>query len=184
MPPRDQLPDIVRIVEGREGTVQTRCELVVRFDYGHIVPWVRRVGGTRLALAGPDALCFRTPIDLKGIGMKTVGDFTVSPGERVPFVLTWFPSHRPPPAETVPEAALRDTEDFWRTWSAACTYAGTYGEAVRHSLRVLKALTYAPTGGIVAAPTTSLPEWIGGGRNWDYRYCWLRDAALTLVAML
>ena len=184
MPPRDDVPDIVRIVEGREGTVRMRTELVIRFDYGRIVPWVRRIDGDRLAIAGPDALCLRTPVDVQGEDMKTVGEFTVSAGERVPFVLTWFPSHRPPPAETNPEAALRDTEEFWRTWSASCTYAGAYGEAVTQSLRVLKALTYAPTGGIVAAPTTSLPEWIGGSRNWDYRYCWLRDTALTLVAML
>jgi GH15 family glucan-1,4-alpha-glucosidase len=184
MPPRDDVPDIVRIVEGREGTVQMRCELVIRFDYGRIVPWVRRIGSNRLAVAGPDALCFRTPIDVQGVDMKTVGDFAVSPGQRVPFVLTWFPSHRPPPAENDPEASLLDTEEFWRTWSATCTYMGEYDEAVKTSLRVLKGLTYAPTGGIVAAPTTSLPEWIGGGRNWDYRYCWLRDAALTLVAML
>ena len=184
MPPRDEVPDIVRIVEGREGTVQMRCELVIRFDYGRIVPWVRRIGDNRLAIAGPDALCFRAPIEVQGVGMKTVGDFAVSPGERVPFVLTWFPSHLPPPAGNDPEASLQDTEEFWRTWSAACTYTGAYDEAVRTSLRVLKGLTYAPTGGIVAAPTTSLPEWIGGGRNWDYRYCWLRDAALTLVAML
>jgi GH15 family glucan-1,4-alpha-glucosidase len=184
MPPRDDVPDIVRIVEGREGTVRMRTELVIRFDYGRIVPWVYRVGDNRLALAGPDALCFRTPVDVQGEDMKTVGEFTVSAGERVPFVLTWFPSHRQAPEPKDPEDALRNTEEFWRTWSASCTYDGSYGEPVRQSLRVLKALTYAPTGGIVAAPTTSLPEWIGGSRNWDYRYCWLRDTALTLVAML
>ena len=184
MPPRDDVPDIMRIVEGREGTVRMRTELVIRFDYGRIVPWVYRVGDNRLALAGPDALCFRTPVDVQGEDMKTVGEFTVSAGERVPFVLTWFPSHRAPPEPNDPEVALLQTEEFWRTWSESCTYDGAYGEAVTQSLRVLKALTYAPTGGIVAAPTTSLPEWLGGRRNWDYRYCWLRDTALTLVAML
>ena len=184
MPPRVDLPGIVRIVEGRGGTVPMRTELVIRFDYGRIVPWVRREGENRLAVAGPDALCFSTPVDVQGEDMKTVGEFTVSAGERVPFVLTWFPSHRAAPQPIEPELALCDTEEFWRTWSASCTYSGAYEEAVTQSLRVLKALTYAPTGGIVAAPTTSLPEWIGGGRNWDYRYCWLRDAALTLDAML
>jgi len=184
MPPRDGVSDIMRIVEGREGTVRMRTELVIRFDYGRIVPWVRRDGENRLAVAGPDALCFRTPVDVRGEDMKTVGEFTVAAEERFPFVLTWFPSHREAPAPTEPATALRETEEFWRAWSASCTYAGAYGEAVMQSLRVLKALTYAPTGGIVAAPTTSLPEWIGGGRNWDYRYCWLRDTALTLGAML
>jgi GH15 family glucan-1,4-alpha-glucosidase len=184
MPPRDDLPDIVRIVEGIEGTVEMNLELVIRFDYGRIVPWVRREGNSRLAVAGPDALSFTTPVDVRGEDMRTVSEFTVSPGRRVPFVLTWFPSHRPAPQPIDAEEALVDTEDFWRTWSGACTFDGTHSDAVLQSLRVLKALTYGPTGGIVAAPTTSLPEWIGGARNWDYRYCWLRDAALTLVAML
>jgi GH15 family glucan-1,4-alpha-glucosidase len=184
MPPRNEYPDLVRIVEGREGTVTMSLELVIRFDYGRTVPWVRREGARRLAVAGPDGLSFVSPVDVRGEGMKTVAEFTVSAGQRIPFVLSWFPSHKAPSEDTDAAAALVDTEDFWRTWSGACTYAGEYAEPVRQSLRVLKALTYAPTGGIVAAPTTSLPEWIGGPRNWDYRYCWLRDAALTLVAML
>jgi GH15 family glucan-1,4-alpha-glucosidase len=184
MPPRNEYPDLVRIVEGREGTVTMSLELVIRFDYGRTVPWVRREGGSRLAVAGPDGLSFTSPVDVRGEDMKTVAEFTVSAGQRIPFVLTWFPSHKDPPEEIDAATALADTEDFWRTWSGACTYRGEYAEPVRQSLRVLKALTYAPTGGIVAAPTTSLPEWIGGPRNWDYRYCWLRDAALTLVAML
>ena len=184
MPPRNEYPDLVRIVEGREGSVTMSLELVIRFDYGRTVPWVRREGGSRLAVAGPNGLSLVSPVDVRGEDMKTVAEFTVSAGQRIPFVLTWFPSHKDPPEETDAVTALADTEDFWRTWSGACTYGGEYAEPVRQSLRVLKALTYAPTGGIVAAPTTSLPEWIGGPRNWDYRYCWLRDAALTLVAML
>jgi GH15 family glucan-1,4-alpha-glucosidase len=184
MPPRNEYPDLVRIVEGREGTVTMSLELVIRFDYGRTVPWLRREGGSRLAVAGPDGLSFTSPVDVRGEDMKTVAEFTVAAGQRIPFVLTWFPSHKPAPDVTDAAAALVDTEEFWRTWSGECTYGGEYADPVRQSLRVLKALTYAPTGGIVAAPTTSLPEWIGGPRNWDYRYCWLRDAALTLVAML
>jgi GH15 family glucan-1,4-alpha-glucosidase len=184
MPPRDEVPDIVRIVEGRKGRVNMRFELVIRFGYGRVVPWVRRDGNRLLAVAGPDALCLQTPVDLHGENLKTVCEFQVTAGERVPFVLTWFPSHRRPSQALDPVQALAETEGFWRDWSSRCTYAGPYREAVGQSLRVLKALTYAPTGGIVAAPTTSLPECVGGERNWDYRYCWLRDAALTLIAML
>ncbi len=184
MPPRNEVPDIVRIVEGREGEVTMRCELVVRYDYGRIVPWVQQAPGGLLAVAGPDALCLRTPVATHGEELHTVAEFTVAAGDRVPFVLSWFPSHLQPPEAIDAERALREAEEFWRTWSDECTYAGRHREAVQQSLRVLKALTFAPTGGIVAAPTTSLPECIGGGRNWDYRYCWLRDAALTLIAML
>ena len=184
MPPRGEAPDIVRIVEGIEGKVPMRSELVIRFDYGRIVPWVRRVDGARIAIAGPDALCLRTPVDVHGEEMTTVSEFTVGPGERIPFVLTWFPSHEDPPRAIDAEHALRDAEGYWREWAAACQHHGAYHEAVHFSLMVLKALTYAPTGGVIAAPTTSLPEKIGGVRNWDYRYCWLRDAALTLSAML
>jgi GH15 family glucan-1,4-alpha-glucosidase len=184
MPPRGAAPDIVRIVEGLDGSVPMRSELVVRFDYGRIVPWVRRVEGARLAVAGPDALLFRTPVEVRGEGLSTVAEFTVEPGERVPFVLTWFPSHEPPPADVDPEQALTDTEAFWLDWASSSSYHGDYHDEVHQSLLVLKALTYAPTGGIVAAPTTSLPERIGGVRNWDYRFCWLRDAALTLISML
>ncbi len=184
MPPRGEAPDIVRIVECLDGTVPMRSELVIRFDYGKIVPWVRRVDHARVAIAGPDALCFRTPVEVRGEEMTTVSEFDLAEGERIPFVLTWFPSHRPLPDETDAEEALRDTEDYWLDWARDCNHHGDYHEEIHQSLLVLKALTYAPTGGIVAAPTTSLPEWIGGVRNWDYRYCWLRDATLTVVAML
>jgi GH15 family glucan-1,4-alpha-glucosidase len=184
MPPRGRAPDIVRIVEGLSGEVEMRSELVIRLDFGRIVPWVRRVDGARVAIAGPDALCFRTPVETYGENMSTVSDFTVSPGDRVPFVLTWFPSHEPLPDEIDPEQALADTEDYWLSWADGCKHVGDYHDEIHQSLLVLKALTYAPTGGIVAAPTTSLPEHVGGVRNWDYRFCWLRDATLTLLAML
>jgi GH15 family glucan-1,4-alpha-glucosidase len=184
MPPRGTAPDIVRIVEGLDGNVQMRSELVIRFDFGKIVPWVRRVDHARVAIAGPDALCLRTPVEIHGEEMTTVSEFTLGPGERIPFVLTWFPSHEELPAEVDPEVALSETEDYWLEWAARCTHVGDYHEEIHQSLLLLKALTYAPTGGIVAAPTTSLPEWIGSVRNWDYRYCWLRDATLTLLAML
>ncbi len=184
MPPRGEAPDIVRIVEGVEGTVAMRSELVIRFDYGKIVPWVRRVDHARIATAGPDALCFRTPVELRGENLTTVSEFTVAAGDRVPFALTWFPSHAALPDEIDPEQALLDAESYWRDWAQDCTHHGAYHEEIHASLRLLKALTFAPTGGIVAAPTTSLPEWIGGVRNWDYRFCWLRDATLTVLAML
>jgi GH15 family glucan-1,4-alpha-glucosidase len=185
MPPRGHDPDVVRILEGVRGRVRCRMELVIRFDYGSIVPWVRRVdGGARVAVAGPDALCFRTPVEVRGENLTTVADVVVGEGDRIPFVLTWFASHLPLPAEIDPEQALRDTERFWTEWSARCTYDGRWRDPVVRSLIVLKALTYAPTGGIVAAPTTSLPEHVGGVRNWDYRYCWLRDATFTLDSLL
>ena len=186
MPPRNAAPDVVRIVEGVRGTVEMRSELVIRFDYGHIVPWVRRVDGARLAVAGPDGLCLRTPARTRGQDMRTVSTFTVEEGERVPFVLTWFQSHGDPPPETDPEAAFVATDQFWREWIGACPaeMPDEWRSVLTRSLLVLKALIYQPTGAIVAAPTTSLPEWIGGVRNWDYRYCWLRDATLTLLALL
>ena len=184
MPPRGSAPDIVRIVEGLHGAVAMRSELVIRFDFGRILPWVRRIDHTRVAIAGPDALCLRTPAPVRGEDMKTVSEFTISAGERVPFVLTWFPSHEELPAAIDPEQALTDAEDYWHEWASSGDHAGGYHSEVHQSLLVLKALTYAPTGGIVAAPTTSLPELIGGVRNWDYRFCWLRDATLTLLAML
>ena len=184
MPPRGQQPDIVRIVEGVEGFVPMRSELVIRFDFGYIVPWVRRVDHARVAIAGPDALCFRTPAAIHGEDLTTVSEFTLSPGERMPFVLTWFPSHEPLPKEIDPEAALEDSIRYWHEWANTCVHYGPYHDEIHESLMLLKALTYEPTGGIVAAPTTSLPEWIGGVRNWDYRFCWLRDATLTLLAML
>jgi GH15 family glucan-1,4-alpha-glucosidase len=186
MPPRGKAPDVVRIVEGVKGRVQMRSELVIRFDYGKIVPWVRREDHARLAIAGPDGLCFRTPAHTYGENMRTVSAFTVDEGERIPFVLTWFPSNEAPPAEIDPEVALAETETFWRDWNDACEVQlpPEFKDVLQRSLMVLKALTYAPTGGIVAAPTTSLPESIGGVRNWDYRYCWLRDATLTLLSLL
>jgi GH15 family glucan-1,4-alpha-glucosidase len=185
MPPRGEAPEVVRIVEGVRGRVEMRSELVIRFDYGRIVPWVRRLDGDiRLAIAGPDALCLRTPVEVRGEDMKTVASFTVAEGRRVPFVLTWYPSFRDLPVEVDPEDALLETTEFWREWIGRCRYEGDGHDSVHRSLIVLKALTYAPTGGIVAAPTTSLPEHIGGVRNWDYRFCWVRDATLTLIALL
>src|SRR6478735_2279458 len=184
MPPRGVAPDIVRIVEGLDGEVRMRSELAIRFDYGQIVPWVRRVDHARVAIAGPDALCLRTPVEVHGEGMTTVSEFVLTPGERIPFVLTWFPSHEELPAAIDPELALSDAEEFWLGAASRCTHVGDYHEEIHGSLLLLKALTYAPTGGIVAAPTTSLPEWIGGVRNWDYRFCWLRDATLTLLAFM
>jgi GH15 family glucan-1,4-alpha-glucosidase len=184
MPPRGEAPDIVRIVEGLVGEVPMRSELVIRFGYGAIIPWVRRVDHARIAVAGPDALCFRAPVDTRGEDMTTVSEFVLKPGERVPFVLTWFPSHRPIPEHVDPDHALDDAEDYWLDWAGKCRHGGDYHDEIHQSLLVLKALTYAPTGGLVAAPTTSLPERIGGVRNWDYRFCWLRDTTLTLLAML
>jgi GH15 family glucan-1,4-alpha-glucosidase len=184
MPPRDETPDIVRIVEGLEGAVPMRSELVIRFDYGHVVPWVHRVGHARVATAGPDALCLRTPVEIHGEDMMTASEFTLRQGERVPFALTWFPSHQGVPQAVDAEQALNETESYWHDWAAACDHVGDYHDEIHQSLLVLKAMTYAPTGGIVAAPTTSLPEQLGGVRNWDYRFCWIRDAILTLLAML
>jgi GH15 family glucan-1,4-alpha-glucosidase len=185
MPPRETKPDIVRIVEGLEGRVPMRTELVIRFDYGSVIPWVIRLDTrTLVAIGGPDGLLLRTPIALEPEGMSHAAEFVVGEGDRVPFVLTWFPSHEPRPDAVDPEQALVDTETYWRAWLADSKYDGEYAEAVRTSVLVLKALTYAPTGGIIAAPTTSLPERIGGERNWDYRYCWLRDATFTLYALM
>jgi GH15 family glucan-1,4-alpha-glucosidase len=186
MPPRGKAPDVVRIVEGVRGSVPMRSELVLRFDYGSVVPWVRRVEDTRLAVAGPDAVCFHTPAHTRGENMRTISEFAIDEGERVPFALTWYPSHEQPPHRIDEEVALAETESFWREWNARCTadVPEEWRDLLHRSLMTLKTLIYAPTGGIVAAPTTSLPEWIGGVRNWDYRYCWLRDATLTLLALL
>ncbi len=185
MPPRGKAPDIVRIVEGLDGTVQVRSELVIRYDFGHIVPWVRRVDhGTRVATAGPDALCFRTSAKTEGVERKTVSELALEQGDRVAFTLTWFPSHENLPDPIDAEQALDDTESYWSSWATMCTHSGLYHDEIHSSVLVLKSLTYAPTGGIVAAPTTSLPEKIEGVRNWDYRFCWLRDATLTLLAMV
>ncbi|WP_255770659.1 glycoside hydrolase family 15 protein [Pseudarthrobacter sulfonivorans] len=184
MPPRDEVADIVRIVEGVSGSVRMHGELAMRFDYGHIIPWVRRDKHGLHAIAGPDAAYFVTTAPVVGENMHSVSDFTVQAGERVPFVLTWAPSHVPRPHTVDAEHVLGTTLSYWRGWVSQCAYEGKYQEAVTRSLVTLKALTYAPTGGIVAAVTTSLPEQIGGPRNWDYRYCWLRDATLTLQALL
>jgi GH15 family glucan-1,4-alpha-glucosidase len=184
MPPRDDSPDLVRIVEGLEGEVEMRSDLRIRFDYGRILPWVRRVGDTMLAVAGPDALCLRGDVTHTGRDMTSVAEFTVTAGQRLSFVMTWHPSHLAPPAGSAPEGALQQTEQFWADWTAACTYDGPWREAVLSSLVLLKGLTYAPTGSIVAAATTSLPECPGGMRNWDYRFSWLRDASFTLQALM
>jgi GH15 family glucan-1,4-alpha-glucosidase len=184
MPPRETTPDIVRIVEGVRGRVEVQMELVLRFDYGSIVPWVRNLEGTLVGIAGPDAVTLHTPVELEGRDFRTYAEFTVAEGDRVPFVLTWFPSHQELPAKVDPEAALEDTVSFWEEWAERCAHTDTWREPLQRSLVTLKALTYAPTGGIVAAPTTSLPEALGGVRNWDYRYCWLRDATLTLLAFV
>ncbi len=184
MPPRGEAPDVVRIVEGVSGTVDFASELVIRFDYGHIVPWVRRVDGGSVAVAGADSLVFRTTAETRGENLTTVSELTVSEGERHSFVLTWAPSYREVPDAIDAEQALEDTLGYWREWCDRCGYEGEWHDAVHTSLLALKALIYAPTGGIVAAPTTSLPEHIGGVRNWDYRFCWLRDATLTLLALV
>jgi GH15 family glucan-1,4-alpha-glucosidase len=184
MPPRGEAPDVVRIVEGVSGTVPMRMELRIRFDYGQVVPWVRRDDGALVATAGPDSCWLRTPVETRGEHLATVADFTIGEGERMPFVLTWRESHLPAPESVHAENALRQTLDYWADWVDQCAYDGKWREAVVRSLITLKALTYAPTGGIVAAPTTSLPEKLGGVRNWDYRFCWLRDATLTLQALM
>jgi GH15 family glucan-1,4-alpha-glucosidase len=183
MPPRERHVQVVRIVEGVEGRVRMRLELCPRFDYGIDVPWVRETHDVLTYVAGPDALAFRTPIATHQTHGLTVAEFTVGKGERVPFVLSGFASWQSVPSATDAESALAMTTKYWEQWAARCTYRGDWREAVLRSLMVLKALTFAPTGGVVAAATTSLPEQLGGVRNWDYRYCWLRDASLTLDAL-
>jgi GH15 family glucan-1,4-alpha-glucosidase len=176
---------LVRIIIGRRGRLAMRFELVLRFDYGAMVPWVTRLAdGTLKAIAGPDMVLLRTPAELHGEDLKTAGDFNVTEGETIPFVLTYALSHREAPEPIDPIAVLTGTEAFWRNWSAGCTEMEEWSGLVRRSLITLKALTYHPTGGIVAAPTTSLPEQLGGLRNWDYRYCWIRDATLTLLSLM
>jgi GH15 family glucan-1,4-alpha-glucosidase len=185
MPPRGRASDLVRLVVGKRGTVTMRTELIIRFDYGSLVPWVtRRDDRTLCAVSGPDMVVLRTPVPLRGEGRKTVGEFTVSAGETVPFVLTYGASHLELPARIDPMQALAKTETFWREWSSQFQGSGEWSEAVIRSLITLKALTYRPTGGIVAAATTSLPEQLAGPRNWDYRFCWLRDATFTLLALM
>jgi GH15 family glucan-1,4-alpha-glucosidase len=177
--------DIVRTVVGLRGQVAMKSEIILRFDYGAIVPWVSRLDDGRLrAIAGPDMIVIQSDVELRGVDLTTVGEFDVSEGDRATFVITWGPSHLGPPQSCNPVEALATTETFWNEWASRCTYRGRWRDAVMRSLLTLKALTYHPTGGIVAAPTTSLPEAIGGVRNWDYRYCWLRDATITLLALM
>ena len=184
MTPRDGEPDLIRIVEGLRGEVRMHLDLVIRFDYGSIVPWVRKLDGHIRAVGGPDALSLWTDVQTEGRGLTTQAEFTVRAGERVPFVLMWHPSHASSPAPLDPIDELDDTTNWWESWCGRCGYKGSWHDAVMRSLIILKALTFAPTGGIVAAPTTSLPECIGGVRNWDYRFCWLRDATYTLYALM
>jgi GH15 family glucan-1,4-alpha-glucosidase len=184
MPPRGEALDVVRIVEGLSGRVTVRSELRLRFDYGSVKPWVKHDDGGLRAVAGPDAVWLSAPVDVHGEDWASWCDVEVGAGDREAFVLTYRPSHEPAPRPVDAEQALADTEAFWREWIGSCQTTGPWDEAVRRSLITLKALTYAPTGGIVAAATTSLPEDVGGVRNWDYRYCWLRDASFTLQALL
>jgi GH15 family glucan-1,4-alpha-glucosidase len=184
MPPRTRTPELMRIVEGLRGEVPIAMDLAIRFDYGSVVPWVRQAENGIRATAGPETLYCRTPAQLTGRGLRTVAEFTISAGQRVPFELAWSPTHQAEPPPSDPEANLRETGEWWAEWSSRCTYRGEWRDAVVRSLITLKALTYAPTGGIVAAATTSLPEHIGGVRNWDYRFCWLRDATFTLYSLM
>ncbi|MFK0116210.1 glycoside hydrolase family 15 protein [Streptomyces sp. NPDC090994] len=186
MPQRDRAPDLVRVVEGLSGEVTVHSALRLRFDYGSVVPWVRRADGHRVAVAGPDSAWLRSEPEVHtwGEDYGTHSEFTVAAGEKVAFVLTWHPSHEPRPPLIDPFEALEHSVADWRAWAARCRYDGPYRDAVVRSLITLKALTYKPTGGIVAAATTSLPEELGGVRNWDYRHCWLRDSTLTLGALL
>lgn len=184
MPLREGTPELVRIVEGRRGRVRLRMDLIIRTDYGSIIPWVRKEGGHFWAIAGPDMLRLRTEVPAHGENFHTVAEFEVAEGQRSRFDLSWFPSNEPAPPEIDLDGAIEETEEWWRTWVEQCTYDGKYRDAVIRSLITLKALTYMPTGGIVAAPTTSLPEKLGGVRNWDYRYCWLRDSTFCLQALL
>jgi GH15 family glucan-1,4-alpha-glucosidase len=180
--------DLLRIVRGERGRVEMTLDLVLRFDYGRTAPWVQRTDYGMRAVAGPDAVELRTPVDVRGRDMHTCATFTVGEGAEIPFALTWHPSHRPPTRRWDPAERLAETEAWWRAWSDTCVFGlerdHPWRDAVVRSMITLKALSYHPTGAIVAAPTTSLPEEIGGGRNWDYRYCWIRDATLTLLALL
>jgi GH15 family glucan-1,4-alpha-glucosidase len=186
MPPRGKASDIVRLVRGVEGRVKMQMQLVLRFGFGADVPWVKRTAdrSALLAIAGQDMTVLRSPVETRGEDMTTVADFEVAAGETIPFVLTYGPSHLDLPDPIDPDTALEETETFWKEWSGRCTYEGEHRALVLRSLITLKALTFAPTGGIVAAPTTSLPEKLGGARNWDYRFCWLRDATFTLLALM
>jgi GH15 family glucan-1,4-alpha-glucosidase len=184
MPIDTSVPDLMRIVVGKRGRVPMKMDLTIRFDYGSIVPWVRHIDGGIRAIAGPDTLYCLSDVAMHGENFHTVSEFTVSEGQRVCFDMTWCPTRQPQPSAKDPEQSLRETQTFWRDWSSKCTYEGGWRDAVVRSLITLKALTYAPTGGVIAAPTTSLPAHIGGERNWDYRYCWVRDATFTLYALM
>ncbi|MFB9266400.1 glycoside hydrolase family 15 protein [Bradyrhizobium erythrophlei] len=186
MPPRGKASDVVRLVRGISGRVRLRMELIIRFGLGADIPWVKKNpdGSGLLAICGQHMTVLRTPVETRGKDLTTVAEFEVGEGETIPFVLTYGPSHVPVPEPIDPEAALRDTQDFWREWCGRCSYDGGHRDLVMRALITLKALTYAPTGGIVAAPTTSLPEKLGGSRSWDYRFCWLRDATFTLLALM
>jgi GH15 family glucan-1,4-alpha-glucosidase len=184
MPVRTDAPTVIRVVEGRSGAVPMRVELVLRLDYGSLIPWVRRRDDGIQAVAGSNALRLSTPVALRGEDFRTVGEFRISAGQRVPFTLTWQPSYEPETPTVDAEVAIRHTKAWWLEWSERCTYQEEWRDAIVRSLITLKALTYAPTGGLVAAVTTSLPEQIGGVRNWDYRYCWLRDATFALYALM
>ena len=185
MPPRGAASDIVRIVRGERGTVKMRMEMIIRFGFGTAIPWVKRDDdGALLAICGPDMTVLHTPVETHGENLTTVAEFDIKAGDSVPFVLTYGPSHLKVPAAINVDHALKDTEEFWTEWSGRCTYKGEHRDLVMRSLITLKALIYAPSGGIVAAPTTSLPEKLGGSRNWDYRFCWLRDATFTLLVLM
>ena len=184
MPPRESVPVVVRLVEGVGGEVPMHMELVIRFDYGSIMPWVRTIDGMLRAVGGPDAVSLWAPVPIEGVGFTTQADFVVRAGDRFPFVMAWHRSHEEPPAPVGGAKAIEDTEAWWREWTDHCTYQGPWRDEVVRSAITLKALTFAPTGGIVAAPTTSLPERPGGVRNWDYRFCWLRDATFSLYALM
>jgi GH15 family glucan-1,4-alpha-glucosidase len=184
MPPRRREPDVVRVVEGVRGDVAMEMELIVRFDYGSIVPWVRTIEGRLLAIGGPDAVSLWAPVETHGVDFTTRASFIVHEGQRLPFLLMWHASHESVARPIDALRAVDDTQRWWEQWCETCTYQGEWRDEVLRSLIVLKALTYGPTGGVVAAPTTSLPEQLGGVRNWDYRYCWLRDATFTLYALI
>jgi GH15 family glucan-1,4-alpha-glucosidase len=185
MPPRGHASDVIRLVRGVSGTVKLQMQLVIRFGFGADIPWVKRTEeGALLAICGPDMTVLRTPVQTRGKDMTTVAEFEVKEGETIPFVLTYGPSHLPVPKPVNPAVALQETQAFWTEWCGHCSYQGERHDLVVRSLITLKALTYGPTGGIVAAPTTSLPEKLGGQRNWDYRFCWLRDATFTLLALM
>ena len=181
---REEAPELLRVVVGTRGQIRMKSELAIRFDYGSVVPWVRRTDDGISAIAGPDMIRLRSEAPLRGEDMKTMSEFTVAKGQQVPFNLTWYPSHQQEPATVDVHSAIQKTEKWWREWSDRCAHQGEWRDAVVRSLITLKGLTFLPTGGIVAAPTTSLPELIGGVRNWDYRFCWVRDATLTLQSLV